>query len=308
MHREWKLWIGRLIALLILGLGSWWYTAAPYGREVGRLETLMLIFFGAGILFLFFFRVRWTMFFLGMSALLALLLKSDLRYCVLPQEERPLTTLSVRFIDYTDELPFNWRSQLLHLEGDVLVLRLPDTLVCPEDLRTLVFRWPQIWCEGHKSNYMLLSRLPFREEVASLPLGMHQKYLSIPQKKELLLLTGEWKVGAHPISTLEAMLQVIAKANQPTIWLLHMKWPELFEHLRQLRQRFGVCICQVVHVPFQPSLPRWRRLNRRATWVVMHNDYVRCRDFRLFNEQGTRSRALLYVFINDNQQCNEASY
>ncbi|RMD72288.1 MAG: hypothetical protein D6818_06720, partial [Bacteroidetes bacterium] len=160
MSSKWKLWLGRALAIFIVLSGALWLMAAPEAQSLNRLEELMLAFLGTGILFLFFLRVRWTMFFFFASALIALVLKSDLRHRLLPADDRPLEVLTVRYLDYSSGASALWQRELIHAEGELAWVRLPDTADCPDELQPLFYGWQQVWCEGMRPPRALLSRLP----------------------------------------------------------------------------------------------------------------------------------------------------
>lgn len=308
MNSKWKLWLGRALALFIVLSGALWLMAAPEAQSLNRLEVLMLVFLGAGILFLFFLRVRWTMFFFIASALIGLILKSDLRYRLLPAEAQPLEVLTVRYLDYSgSNTSALWQRELIYSEGELAWVRLPDTVDCPEEAETLFYGWQQVWCEGARPPRALLSRLPLHTQVAPLPAGFRQKTWRLDDEAELLLLTGAWQPDM-PYSSLEAALAQLRQQKGPAVLLLWIEWNPLIQRLRQLSDAWKLHVCQVAHPPFQPSLKHWLEVNRQPTMAIVHNDYVCCRHYRLFDVEGRHSMARLEIYDSPKPQCHEKAH
>ncbi len=307
MSSKWKLWLGRALAIFIVLSGALWLMAAPEAQSLNRLEELMLAFLGAGILFLFFLRVRWTMFFFFASALIALVLKSDLRHRLLPADDRPLEVLTVRYLDYSSGASALWQRELIHAEGELAWVRLPDTVDCPDELQPLFYGWQQVWCEGMRPPRALLSRLPLRTQVAPLPPGFRQKTWRLDDDTELTLLTGAWHPDM-PYASLEEALGLLRQQRGPAVLLLWIEWNPLIRRLRQLSDAWGLHICQVAHPPFQPSLKAWLEVNRQPTMTVVHNDYVCCRHYRLFDIEGRHSMARLEIFDSPQPHCHEETH
>ncbi len=307
MSSKWKLWLGRLLALFIVTSGARWLMAAPEAQSLNRLEQLMLVFFGSGILFLFFLRVRWTMFFFTSSALIALVLKSDLRYSLLPQEDRPLASLTIQYFDFGAEARPAWKRHLMHAPGELVWVQLPDTTACPDDLQMWQHTWQQVWCLPDSAGHALLSQLPCCERASALPSGFHEKTCLLRPHLPLHLVVGRWQPALSDAS-LEAVLRALAARPEPTVLLLLTRWHLLGERLKDLAHAQGLAICQLSHPPFQPSRRQWQALRHTSTLFVIHNAYLCCRQYHLSDPEGQHCRTRLSVFASPQSHCHETTH
>lgn len=304
MNSKWKLWLGRLLALFIVTSGALWLMMAPEAQSLNRLEQLMLVFFGSGILFLFFLRVRWTMFFFTSSVFIALILKSDLRNHLLPREVRPLASLAIQYFDFSAEIRPGWQRRLMHTPGDLLWVYLPDTTSCLGDHRLWRQVWPQVWCMHEPASHFFLSRLLCQEERSTLPVGFREKRCALQPQLQLCLVTAVWQ-PAMPLDTLEAALGNLAARHEPAVLLLLAPQHLLYGHLKSLVHSHGLAICRAnqLDAPLQ-----WQERNRTPALFVIHNLYLCCRRHHSFEFENASDHIILSVFDALQSNCHEKTH